>query len=246
MTSYLVYAIASMRQYPGFSTKDDRRLVPVWDNYYQLIIDNQRSHFRRVNDVAFVVWKCMFDKGLKKKKLLEAAYNYKVSFFGCVFLQFSNFTYICIGCFTGEPFMLPRYPSDKIILMELCRQLIHVHERQSQAYKTSLKFLESIGRYSVLTNPKAKNMEDEMQWVTMRRFKAHDNFDFRGMKNKIKRSYTHVYRLEDAWVDCEAEEDVRRMGFSCLTLEQIEKLNLARIPDAMEDIDDIVDPVYFE
>lgn len=71
-------------------------------------------------------------------------YN-RVSHFGCVFLQFPTFTYIRIGCFTIEPFILPRYPSDKIVLMDLCRQFIHVHEKKSQAHKTSLKFPKAIG-----------------------------------------------------------------------------------------------------
>lgn len=64
MTSYMVYATASMRQYPGLSTKGDRRLVPVWNYYDQLTIHNQENHFRRVNDDFFVVGKCMFNKDL--------------------------------------------------------------------------------------------------------------------------------------------------------------------------------------
>lgn len=245
MTSYLVYAAASMRQYLGLSTKGERRLVPVWEYYDQLMIKNQGNHFRRVNDSFFAMWKCMFDKSLQKERLSKAAYN-RVPHFGCVFLQFPTFTYIRIGCFSGEPFILPRYPFDKIVLMDLSRQLIYVHEKQSQAHKSGLKFPESIGRYSVLTNPKAINMEEEMQWNTMRIFKVQNNFDFRGMKNKPKRSYTHVYRFEDVWVDCQNEEDIRRMDFSRLTPEQIENLDLAKIPMTMEDMDDIIDPVYYE
>lgn len=47
-------------------------------------------------------------------------------------------------------------------------------------------------------------------------------------------------------MDCQNEEDIRRMDFSCLTLEQIENLDLAKIPMTMEDRDDIVEPVYYE
>lgn len=234
-----------MRQYPGSSTKGDRRIVPVWEYYDQLTIKNQGNHYRRVNDAFFDVWKCIFDKGLYKRRISEAAYS-RVSQFGCVFLQFPTFTYIWIGCFSGEPFILPRFPSDKIILIESCRQLISVHEKQSQAHKTGLKFPESIGRHSMLTNPKAKNMEEEMQWNTMRRFKARTDFDFWGIKNKLKRTYTHVYRFEDVWADYQDEEVIRRMDFSRLTLDQIENLDLAKIPLTMEDIDAIVDPIYYE
>lgn len=88
-----------------------------------------------------------------------------------------------MGFFTGEPFMLPRYPLDKIVVMELCRQLVYAHERQCFSHKTGLKSYQSIGRYLVMTTQKAKNMEEEMQWVTMRRFKARNKFDFCGMNN---------------------------------------------------------------
>lgn len=89
--------------------------------------------------------------------------------------------------------MLPRYPFDKIIVMELCHQLVYVHERQSYSHKTGLKSSQSIGRYIVTTTPKAKNMGDKMKWVTMKRFKAYNNFDFHGMNNKIYRNYLHVH-----------------------------------------------------
>lgn len=55
MNSYLVYAVASMRQYPSLSTKGDRRLVPVREYCDQLTIKNQGSHYRRVNDAFFAV-----------------------------------------------------------------------------------------------------------------------------------------------------------------------------------------------
>lgn len=67
MTFYLVYAVASMRKFPRLSTKGDRRQTPVWDYYSKLTIANWGSHCRRVNDVLFVIWKCLFDKELQKK-----------------------------------------------------------------------------------------------------------------------------------------------------------------------------------
>lgn len=68
-----------------------------------------------------------------------------------------------------------------------------MHERQPSSHKTGLKSSQSIGRCSVTTTPEAKNMEEEMQWVKMKRFKAHNNFDFHAMKNKIYRNYVHVH-----------------------------------------------------
>lgn len=65
------------------------------------------------------------------------------------------------------------------------------------------------------------------------------------MISKIK-SYVHVHRLEDVWADCKSDEDVRRMDYSHLTLDEIENLDFARIPNTMEDTSDIVDLVYYE
>lgn len=60
----------------------------------------------------------MFDKDLHKKRALDEAWNV-VNQYGCTFLQFPTFAYLRIRCFDGEPFMLPRYPSDIIIFMEM-------------------------------------------------------------------------------------------------------------------------------
>lgn len=48
-------------------------------------------------------------------------------------------------------------------------------------------------------------------------------------------------------MDCRDEKDVRRLDFSCLTLDQFENLNLAKILDTWEDnTNDVVDPIYFK
>lgn len=51
-----------------------------------------------------------------------------------------------------------------------------------------------------------------------------------------------MHRLEDVWADCRDEEEVIKLDFS----QQIENLDLARIPDTMEDIDDVIHPRYYE
>lgn len=104
--------------------------------------------------------------------------------------------------------MLPRYPSDKIILMVMARQMISIHECQSRAHKTGLNLSISIGRYSINSIYNSHAMEEEMRRVTMRFFKAKKYFDYRGMKNKIKKNYTHVRQIEDIWIDCRTEEDI--------------------------------------
>lgn len=58
-----------------------------------------------------------------------------------------------------------------------------------------------------------------MQWVTMKRFKRRKDFDYHGMKDKLKKSYTHVHMIEDIWDKCKTYEIVRRLDYNWFRLE---------------------------
>lgn len=143
---------------------------------------------------------CMFNKNLYNRRVSNHAWEV-VNEYGCMFLKFPTFTYLRVGCFNGEPFMLSRYPSNKIVSMELACHSIVVHEAQSSSDKIGLNFTLTIGRYSINSIFKAKAMEEEIRRVTMRFFKARKDFNYRGMRNKLKKSYIYVHRIEDVWVD---------------------------------------------
>lgn len=140
--------------------------------------------------------------------------------------------------------MLPRYPSDKIILMDMAHQMISIHECQSLAHKIGLKLFITIGRYFVKSIFKACAMGEEMRRVTMWFFKARKCFDYQGMKNKFKNNYTNVHRIEDVWIYCRIEEDIQRMDYCCLTVEQIENFYLVEVLKDLEEDRDILDPTY--
>ena len=57
--------------------------------------------------------------------------------FGCIFLQFTTFTYLTVRYFKGEPYTLPRYPTNRIILIELAKQRMEVQSYQNTLYKPS-------------------------------------------------------------------------------------------------------------
>lgn len=103
-----------------------------------------------------------------------------------------------------------------------------------------------IGRYSLNTSARAKAMKIELQEIKLRKFKERKDFDYRGMKDKIKRAFTHVHCLEDIWVDLRTKEDIKRMDYNRLTLEQIIDLDLTKIPEGMVDDGKILDPKYIE
>lgn len=78
----------------------------------------------------------------------------------------------------------------------------------------------------------------------MRFFKAQKYFDYGGIKNKLKKSYTHAHWVEDIWIDCRIEEDIRRLDYCCLILEQIENQNIIDIPQDLGDDRVFLDPAY--
>lgn len=134
MSSYLVYLAASLRHFSGLSTKGDRSLIPVWEYYDQLPLRPSRLHFRRVQDAFFGYFICQFVKTLKNRRISNEAWE-RVNEYGCLFLQFLTFTYMRVGCYNGQPYILPRYSTDKIILMELGRQIMTIHAHQSVKHK---------------------------------------------------------------------------------------------------------------
>jgi hypothetical protein len=51
-----------------------------------------------------------------------------------------------------------------------------------------------------------------MQNVTLRTDHRRVDFDYRGMKSKLKISHSHIDHFEDIWTDCR-DEDVRNMDY---------------------------------
>lgn len=87
-------------------------------------------------------------------------------------------------------------------------------------------------------------MDEEMRRVTMRFFKARKHFDYRGMKNKLKKSYTHLHRVEDIWICCRTKEVIRSLDYCRLIVDQNENLNLLDMPEDLEDDGIVLDPTY--
>lgn len=95
------------------------------------------------------------------------------------------------------------------------------------------------------TTSKAKAMEVEIQEIKLKRFKERMDFDYRGMKDKIKRAFTHVHHLEYIWIDLQTK-DIYKMDYCRLTVEQNIDLNLTLIIEGVIDDGQISDPEYEE
>lgn len=118
MTSYLLYVATAMRNFLYLSIEGDKRYVPIWKYYPQLKLKQSQYHFKRINGAFFGHFFYFLDKSLENKRVLDQTWE-MVDKCGCMFLQFPTSTYLTVGCFDDQPFMLPIYPSEKIVLMEL-------------------------------------------------------------------------------------------------------------------------------
>ncbi|XP_057862524.1 uncharacterized protein LOC131070880 [Cryptomeria japonica] len=78
--------------------------------------------------------------------------------------------------------------------------------------------------------------------ITPKRAIGMADFDYRGMKEKIKKSFVHVHCIEDIWVDLRTEMEVLKMDYCRLTVEQVIDLNLVDISQGMIDNGDVLDP----
>ena len=81
-----------------------------------------------------------------------------ISQFGNFFIQFSSFSYLHIATFDGLPLMLPRYPSDMIMLIKLVRQAMHVNLLSVSLRKKGYKFPMRVGAFSCESWSDAKKM----------------------------------------------------------------------------------------
>ncbi|KAH9318037.1 hypothetical protein KI387_019806, partial [Taxus chinensis] len=57
--------------------------------------------------------------------------------------------------FSGEPVKFPRYPSDRLVIMELSRQLVEMHDLQSKRHKSTGFFPITVGYYNCQSIHKA-------------------------------------------------------------------------------------------
>jgi len=118
----------------------------VYEHYLDLQEDNALRKFASVNDV-FYTYMVRVLKGEKDKRLSKDVEN-TIGLHSSWYIQFPNFTYIRIKGFEGKPFMLPRYPSNKLIVLEFSRQNLNAFRMYKKRYgRGNLKLPWAAGRY---------------------------------------------------------------------------------------------------
>lgn len=81
------------------------------------------------------------------------------------YLQYTDHTYIRVYGSEDQPLLLPRYASDKLVLMEFSRQLLFLKERVWRKKDATINLLISIASYVFQTWVAAKNMKEIQQYI---------------------------------------------------------------------------------
>ena len=103
----------------------------------------------------------------------------KVQKYGSVFIQFPKFTYIRLAAYDGCPLMLPRFFDDKLVLIEMCRQISQINKLCTNGRIDEIPFPIGIRYYSCDIASNARNIERSIATINlhpyMMRFPYHSD-----------------------------------------------------------------------
>lgn len=120
--------------------------------------------------------------------------------FGSFYTQFDRFTYLRIGGFEEAPLKLPRFPSDYIVFLEVCRQMVVVNVKYLNMGKKGYTVSLSTPHFSCKTNGTAKAMEIILEKLHFQSLSSRNSFDNKGyVKHNLygAKGYMHWPKLED-------------------------------------------------
>ena len=220
MGSYLFYLIARLYEYPGLRTLGEIGSGPgqclMHKCYPQLHLHNTKD-FKMFYD-AFAMKMVRVLQGTPARRLSQEV-EAKVKKYMSWFIQFPQFTYIRVAGSTVCPKRLPRYPSDKVVLMELARQLEHCDKTMKLKGEAGVPLSLVIGNDSC-PNPVAfAATEKEIEQYHCGWYRARQGFDPNGLiKTSHENTFKHIPTLEDFWANAQDDFHVRKLAFSKLSV----------------------------
>lgn len=198
MSSYLFYILARTRDWHDFLNEPWVDGMKVYDYYPLLQQHKYVEHIVRWNGVF--VGRLAFElKGDVNKRMPVEAMEL-ISIYENLFIQFPRFTYLLVGGFQGEPFKLPRYTFDNLVLIEVSRQLAHVDKRLGAKSESGVAFPIELGYYSYKSMSDALNLELEFKKMNLQPYVSRQKFDSRGyaVENlNVDEHFFHEPQLED-------------------------------------------------
>ena len=153
MTSYLVYLLSTRAtDYPGLYKRGSMQDPNAWPYifYPQLVkkrLSRQNKKNKIIND-AFIFTIIKFIEGDYAKRLSDEAME-EVIALGAYYIQFRTFTYLRVAGATVNPRNLPRYPSDRLFLLEIAQQIESTYDRVRKQCRPCWTWPLVIGPYQI-------------------------------------------------------------------------------------------------
>lgn len=166
MTSYIVYLLEITFPYKGLNCVGElgtkKGYTPIYDCYPQLQYRNQKRDYKWGND-AFIM-KIVQTLSKDYHKRMSLSVKAFIKNFEYWFIQFPKFTYIRAKGFSRFLYCFPRYPSDRIILLELNRKLQTTHSLLQYKHCARVPYPIAFGQgvYLCLATPCAEYLEKEL------------------------------------------------------------------------------------
>ncbi|KAH9296594.1 hypothetical protein KI387_040182, partial [Taxus chinensis] len=146
------------------------------------------------------------------------------------------FSYIRTAGFEGAPYKLPIYCNDKIVLVELCRQLDVLHRTCRDKKISGIQFPITLGNYTCRSTQDAQNIERTISELNFHSYQKRTSFDSKSFISKnLRMTYYHLPAFEDYWDDYVDEYEVRKIMFGRLSLQKIKDFKLYTVHEGMID-----------
>lgn len=224
VTSYLVYMFARHQPLPRLIKKGEIGNGPnqgkVYDCYPQLHYYDIAQ--REKNNIAYAIgqYECVNDAfTMHLVRLMQEGLHIRLSKqattlirkYGAWFIQFPRFTYIKIVGFEGTPYQLPRYPLDRLVLMEVPRQAHPAGSLLRDKKQSGFTFPVILGNLDVRFKNLVQAEESfaELASYCLQEHFPRKCFDHDGLG---KKAYDKHYRakvlIEDYWSNCSDDFEV--------------------------------------
>lgn len=133
-----------------------------------------------------------------ERRVSHSAWAY-LKQYAFLFIQFPKFTYIRAQGFTERPNKLPRYPNDRIILLELSWKLQHIHLVLNSKHLARIPYplAFSQGMYKLKTSQCAGNFEKALAEYHFCLHTTHPWMDPYGyIRKALGPGYAHLDHVE--------------------------------------------------
>jgi len=243
MSSYVVYLLARNEVYSGLTKKGEVGIGPnkyLSHQCYPQLHLKSINHYTRFND-AFAMFVIKKLRGEFHKRLSNAAREF-ISAYGHWYTQHERYTYLRIQGFTSYPYRLPRYPTNRMVMLEVTRQLLELIRLQKLKKKGGIQFPLRLGQNLECPSlSAAEYSEIELQAYHLQTHGTKRlNFDPFQVCWKYNREFKHVKQLEDHWASAQDEDDLRTLQSSRLTWDLVRASKVFKIPDQFTEDDTLL------